>query len=98
MNAEPFPYLWHGKDRAFGTVCVRGTRVSTTVLYVRWLAEKGHDGLTGEQAIEHLARDYDLPQEAVTAAIAYELGRRHDTRPDEWQESLAAEGTRSETT
>lgn len=72
------PWLWRRDGVGWGQVCVRGTGIQTAVIYDRWRA--------GETPHE-VATDYGLSIVSVTAAIAYELGRRHK-RTQAWREAL----------
>lgn len=75
------PWLWRKDGIAAGYPCIRGTGISTDVVYARWQAGEGTN---------YIANDYTIPREAVIAAIAYELGRRHK-RTREWREALEYE-------
>lgn len=75
---EPDPY----KPGASQAV-VRGTGVPVWALVAYWHA-------TGD--LDAVARDYNLPREAVDAAMAYY--REHKVNIDVWLEENAAEVTR----
>ena len=53
--------------RLGGKTCMRGTGISTEVVYARWLA--GENEAT-------IATDAGMPYEHVIAAIHFELGRQ----------------------
>ena len=57
--------------RLGGKTCLRGSGISTQVVYARWLAE---------EFTRDIAEDYGVPVDHVIAAIHFELGRQWRSR------------------